>query len=76
MSFISRILGLVRLPENTWVEGRYLALKMRRAVRQPRLASASPKRRWFSTLEEKQFRSMQLERRAHVESVTRLVVAR
>lgn len=76
MSFISRILGLVRLPEGTWVEGRYLALKMRRAVRQPRLVSASPKRRWFSTLEEKQFRSVQLERRAHVESVTRLVVAR
>jgi len=76
MSFMSRILDLVRLPESRWVEGRYLALKMRRGERQPRLANASPKRRWFSTLEEKQFRSVQLERRAHVESATRLVVAR
>jgi hypothetical protein len=76
MSFMSRILGLIRLPESMWVEGRYLALKMRVAERHPRLAGASPKGRWFSALEEKQFRSAQLERTAYIESVTRLVVAR
>jgi hypothetical protein len=76
MSFMSKILGLVRLPDSTRVEGMYLALKIRRGPRQSRLAGVSVKRPWFSTLEEKRFRSEELEQRAHVESVIRLLIAR
>lgn len=76
MSFMSRILGLVGLPESAWIEGVYLALRMRMGQRPSTLADRNPKRPWFSMVEEKQFRSERLERRAHVESAIRMTVAR
>lgn len=76
MSFMSKIFGLVRLSERTWIEGMYLSLKIRRGQRQTRLAGVTTKRPWFSMVEEKRFRSQQLARKAQVESVIRLSMAR
>ena len=76
MSFMSRMLSLIRPPQRSWVNGLHLHVQLRRNERLLRLTGASVTRPWFSAVEEKQFSSKQLERRTPAESVARLSVAR
>ncbi len=65
-----------RLRNLSWRGGVCLDLKLPKARTHVRLIEASPKKEWFSEPSEKLFLSRQLERRALIESMVRLTVAR
>jgi len=76
LNMTKRILGLLRLGGRAWREDVYLTFKLRVNRMHFRVPAANPTRRWFSTVSEKQFRGRQLERRASIEPMARLPVAR
>jgi len=73
---MTRILGLLRFGGGAWLDGVHVAFKLRATQARFRLPVASPGKRWFSAVGERQFRGRELERRALIESVSRLPVAR
>jgi len=75
-NMMTRILGLLRSGGRTWLDGVYVALKLCATQTRFRFPATSPRKRWFSTVNERQFRGRELERRALIESVSRLPVAR
>ena len=76
MNFMSRILGLLRLPKDDWTASVCLVVRFDRSLQQFRIRDANPTRKWFSMREEKQFRGTLLERSAYAASIAKLSVAR
>ena len=73
---MTRILGLLRFGGRAWLDGVYVAFKLRATQARFRLPVASARKRWFSTVSERQFHGREQERRALIESMVRLPVAR
>jgi hypothetical protein len=73
---MKRILGVLRFGGRAWRDDVYAAFKLRASQARFRLSVASPKKTWFSTVSEREFRGRELERRASIESMARLPVAR
>jgi len=75
-NMMTRILGLLRFGGRTWLDGVYVAFKSCATQTRFRFPATSRRKRWFSTVNERQFRGRELERRAFIESMSRLPVAR
>jgi hypothetical protein len=73
---ITRILRLLRFGGRAWLDAVYVAFKLRATQTRFRFPVTSPRKRWFSTVGERQFRGRELERKAFIESMVRLPVAR
>ena len=76
VNMMKRILGLLRFGGRAWLDVANVAFKLRATQARFRLPVASPRRGWFSTVSERQFRGTEQERRAFIESMVRLPVAR
>jgi len=76
LNMMKRILGLLRFGGREWLDGVYVTFKLRASQARFRLSVASPRKRWFSTASEREFRGKELEQRASIESMARLPVAR
>ena len=75
-NMMTRILGLLRSGGRTWLDGVYVALKLCATQTRFRFPVTGPRKGWFSTVSERQFRGRELERKAFIESMVRLTVAR
>jgi len=76
LNVMTRILGLVRFRSRAWLDDVYAAFKLRETNARFRLMKGSHRKPWFYTASETNFRGKELERRAFVESMARLPVAR
>jgi len=74
LNMMKRILGPLRFGGHQWLDGVRFNLRATQALFQ--LSVASPRKRWFSTVSEREFRGKELQRRALIESMVRLPVAR
>ena len=76
LNTMKRILGLLRFGGREWLDGVYATFKFRVTLGRFRPSVARPRKQWFSTVREREFRGRELERRAFIESTARLPVAR
>lgn len=75
-NMMTRILGLLRFGGGAWLDGVYVAFKLRATWARFRFPVTGPRKGWFSMVSERQFRGRELERKALIESMVRLPVAR
>jgi hypothetical protein len=76
LNMTTRIFAVLRFGCRALLDRVHVAFKLRATQTRFRLPLASPRKRWFSAVGERQFRGRELERRALIESVSRLPIAR